>query len=393
MRTQARRCSLLVLADRADDTRVRTFSWSCPERVSLPCDSMKDIPGSVWGSAGAILADGRTCACSMHGDWAMELYLRSLRPVQLRLVAAIERLGKLSLAAHACGMTVPAASRMLSEIEGKLGVALFERDAKGMTPTPPGKVLGRCALKIVHEIDQMAHDFMAHHDGAAGSVRIGAVTGAALAAVIPATLQMKQRAPFLKVSLDVSSSSRLMWGLERGEFDFAICRVAPGVDAREFEVSPARDEAVLLMVRRQHALAHRDRLLLAEIADLPWTMQEQGAPIRHAIEIAFRGEGVDMPRDLIETASVVAIMALLRDSDIIAAVTQEVADLLLRPPFSADLTLLKTLKPIIIEPYHVLRPRDRSLSAGAKLMLSLVKTFLDQNGVTNSGKEDGDQIN
>lgn len=308
----------------------------------------------------------------------MELYLRSLRPVQLRLIAAIGRLGKLRLAADACGMTVPAASRMLTEIEAKLGVALFERDAKGMKPTAPGKVLGRHAQKVVLDIDQLAQDFVAHHHGAAGSVRIGAVTGAALAVVIPAILQLKRDAPLMKVSLDVSPSSRLMWGLERGEYDFAICRLERGVDAADFDVSPARDEAVLLMVHRHHELSCRDRLLLEELADYPWTMQEHGAPIRHAIEIAFRQEGVSMPLNLIETASVVAIMALLRDSDVIAAVTQEVADLLLKPPFSADLALLTTRNPITIEPYHILRPRDRSLSAGAERMLALVKTLLER---------------
>lgn len=323
----------------------------------------------------------------------MNLYLRSLRPVQLRLIAAIGRLGKLRLAADACGMTVPAASRMLTDIEVKLGVALFERDARGMKPTASGKVLGHHALKVVHNIDQMAHDFAAHHEGTAGSVRIGAVTGAALAAVIPAILQLKRKAPLLKVSLDVSSSSRLMWGLERGEYDFAVSRLERGANAGDFDVSPARDEEVLLMVHRRHELARRDHLLLAEIADHPWTMQEHGAPIRHAIEIAFREEGVDLPLNLIETASVVAIMALLRDSNVIAAVTQEVADLLLKPPFSADLVLLKTHNSIVIEPYHILRPRDRSLSAGAEQMLALVKTLLEREKVTNSDKWFGDEIN
>ncbi|MGP9806115.1 LysR family transcriptional regulator [Paracoccus sp. NSM] len=320
----------------------------------------------------------------------MDLYIKSLRPIQLRLIAAIDRLGKLKLAADACGMTVPAASRMLSEIEGKLGVALFERDAKGMKPTPLGKVLGRHARKVVHDLDQLAQDFVAHHAGTAGLVRIGAVTGAALAAVIPSILQLKRKAPLLKVSLDVSSSSRLMWGLERGEYDFAICRLERGVSAGDFDISPARDEAVLLMVHSGHELAHRDHLLLAEVADYPWTMQEQGAPIRRAIEMAFRHEGAELPLNLIETASVVAIMALIRDSDVVAAVTQEVADLLLAPPFSADLVLLKTRHPIAIEPYHVLRPRDRSLSAGAEQMLALVKEFLTLPSVTKTDNTDPD---
>lgn len=308
----------------------------------------------------------------------MTSYIRSLRPVQLRLITVIARHGKLRLAADACGMTVPAASRMLADMEAKLGTALFERAAKGMRPTPAGQVLTRHARKLVHDMDQMAQDFALHLGGQGGTVRVGAVTGAALAAVIPAILQLKQHAPMVDVSLDVSSSSRLMWGLERGEYDFALCRLGPEGDAHDFDFSPARNEAVLLMVRCQHALADREVVSLSELTAYPWTMQEKGAPIRHALEIAFREEGVPLPSNLIKTSSVVAIMALLRASDVIAVVTEEVADLLLSPPYSADLVLLRTERPIEIEPYHVLRPTDRTMSAAATRLLDLVSDFLNE---------------
>lgn len=314
----------------------------------------------------------------------MNLYLRSLRPVQLRLVAAIARHGKLRLAAASCGMTVPAASRMLTDMETQLNAALFERTAKGMRPTPSGEVLARHARKLTHDLDQMAQDFTAHLSGRGGSVRVGAVTGAALALVIPAILRLKHETPQVEVLLDVSSSSRLMWGLERGEYDFTLSRLAPEAHAPDYEISAGRDESILLMVRRGHPMAGRDPAALADLVEYPWTMQDRGAPIRHALDIAFHDEGIALPENLIKTASVVAIMALLRDSDVIAVVTHEVADLLLSPPFSADLVLLRLPRPIVIEPYHILRPRDRILSAAAKRLLDLVEQNLAGMTVTNS---------
>lgn len=308
----------------------------------------------------------------------LTVYLRSLRPVQLRLITAIARHGKLSLAADACSMTTPAASRMLADVETQLGAELFERTPKGMLPTPAGNVLAAHARKLVHDIDQMAQDFGAHLSGTGGSVRVGAVTGGALAAVIPAVLQLKQDTPSVDVSLDVSSSSRLMWGLERGEYDFTLSRVGPNDYSREFDIYPARDEAVLLMVRRDHPMAGASNISLAELRDQFWTMQDRGAPIRHALEIAFHEEGAALPDNIVKTASVVAIMALLRNSNVIAVVTQEVVDLLLSPPFCADLVLLKTMRPIRIEPYHILRPRDRLLSAAAERLLSLVQAKLER---------------
>ncbi|MGK7659846.1 MULTISPECIES: LysR family transcriptional regulator [unclassified Marinovum] len=308
----------------------------------------------------------------------MTLYLRSLRPVQLRLISAIARHGKLRLAADTCNMTTPAASRMLAEIESQLGTELFTRTPKGMLPTPAGRVLVNHARKLVHDIDQMAQDFAAHLGGTGGSVRVGAVTGGALAAAIPAILDLKSEAPLVDVALDVSSSSRLMWGLERGEFDFTLSRVGPHDYSRDFEIHPAGDEAVLLMVRRGHPMAEAGEVTLAELRDQAWTMQDRGAPIRHALEIAFHEEGTDLPANLIKTASVVAIMALLRDSDVIAVVTHEVADLLLSPPFCADLALLRTVRQIRIEPYHILCPRDRLMSPAAQRLLALVQARLDR---------------
>ncbi|MBK4216716.1 LysR family transcriptional regulator [Paracoccus caeni] len=302
----------------------------------------------------------------------MQLYLRSLRPVQLRLIAAIALHGKLGLAADACAMTMPAASRMLADMEENLGAGLFTRMPRGMVLTPIGEVLARHARKLASDVDRMAEDFIAHSSGIGGTVRVGAVTGAALTAVIPATLRLKDKAPLVEVALDVSSSSRLMWGLERGEYDFALCRPGSGAHGPDFDISHARQESALFMVRRAHPLAENPNPSLRDLADFPWTMQDQGAPIRRALELAFHEDGVPLPRNLIKTASVVAIMALMRDSDIIAVVTEEVADLLLQPPYAADIALIRPARPVLIEAYHILQPRHRIISAAASELLAMV---------------------
>ncbi len=306
----------------------------------------------------------------------MGLYLRSLRPVQLRLIAAIAQQGKLRLAADICGMTTPAASRMLADMETQLETDLFERRPKGMVPTPAGEVLVRHAGKLVHGVDQMAAEFGAHLGGKGGAVRVGAVTGGALAIVIPAILEMKRDSPQVDVSLDVSSSAQLMQGIERGAFDFTLSRLGSYDYSRDLEIIPAQTESILLMVRRGHPLAGAGPVSLTDLRDALWTMQDRGAPIRHALEIAFHDEGVDLPENLIKTSSVVAIMALLRDSDVIAVITQEVADLLLSPPYGADLVLLETRKPIAIEPYYVLCPRDRRMSPAARGLLERIRARL-----------------
>ena len=59
-------------------------------------------------------------------------FLDNMRPVQSRLLVEIADSGQLQRAAQACAMTQPAASRMLADIEDRLGTVLFERLPKGM---------------------------------------------------------------------------------------------------------------------------------------------------------------------------------------------------------------------------------------------------------------------
>ena len=60
-------------------------------------------------------------------------------------------------AAELTGMTQPAASKMLGELEDSLGVKFFERHARGVEPTWYGEILVRHARTAMSEMDR-AHD-------------------------------------------------------------------------------------------------------------------------------------------------------------------------------------------------------------------------------------------
>ena len=64
--------------------------------------------------------------------------LSRLRMRQVLLLLVIERHGTLRAAAAELGVTQPAASKMLRELEGSLGHALFERVGRGLRLTPSG---------------------------------------------------------------------------------------------------------------------------------------------------------------------------------------------------------------------------------------------------------------
>ena len=67
-----------------------------------------------------------------YSNWFVRARLKTR---QLLLLAAMEEEGNVRRAADVLGMTQPAASRLLKELEDMLGVSLFDRTPHGMHAT------------------------------------------------------------------------------------------------------------------------------------------------------------------------------------------------------------------------------------------------------------------
>ncbi|HBM61582.1 LysR family transcriptional regulator [Salipiger marinus] len=304
--------------------------------------------------------------------------LTDLRPAQARLIAAIADHGQLQVAASLCRMTQPAASRLLTDLERQLGTKLFQRTPKGMEPTPAGALLARHARRLQHDLARLADDFTDLRTGRGGVVRVGAVTGPALGQLVPAVQQLKTQTPSVDVSIEVAPSLTLVQALDRGELDFVLARLPPQMDEQDFVVEPARDEIVQLLVRASHPLLDRGPVGMAALRDMRWILQVRGAPIRNAIDTAFHDAGLAAPQDVISTSSLLAIIALLKDSDAVAPMSKEVIDLMLEPPVSADLRRLELDRLLTVAPYLIMQARGRVLPRAAERLLLLVQASIRQ---------------
>jgi DNA-binding transcriptional LysR family regulator len=291
----------------------------------------------------------------------MKLNVHNLNLRHLRLVHAIADAGQLSIAANQLALTQPAASRTLAEIERLVGEPLFHRNPKGMLPTEIGHVLCRHADTIVGQLGSTVADLNAYQAGLSGTVRIGAVTGPAVAYVVPTVQALKREAPLADVSIDVAPSIELVEGLLRDTYDIVLARVPTHVDARLLEIRRGRVEEVRVLARKEHPLEDVADLGFRDLVDQTWIIQQAGMPIRDAIIQAFINRNLPVPQDVIDTASLVFTIGYLLKSDALAAVTAEVAELLLstRPEGLIEIQLSEEL---ILSPYHLIRCKGRANS-------------------------------
>ncbi len=288
-----------------------------------------------------------------------------------RLIRAIGETGQLSLAADRLALTQPAASRTLKEIEAVLGQPAFHRHPKGMSPTPVGEVLARHAETIMNDLLHADSELMAFEAGRSGEVRVGAVTGAAVAYVVPAIQELADEAA--EFSVEVAPSEVLMAQLLRGDLDFILSRVPQGTDIQRLEILGGRVEVLKFLVRQGHELLARRQLEIGELQHLTWVTQAAGMPIRSTIDQAFLAENMAPPKSIINSPSILFMSAYLRSSDAVTAVASEVADLL-QATQGGQLRALDMAKANIMTPYHLIRDRSRQLNPLCLRLLALVAT-------------------
>jgi len=302
----------------------------------------------------------------------MDHLLNRLQLKEFRLILAISETGQLAMAAERLSLTQPAASRLLAGIERKIGIAAFHRHPKGMVATPVGAILARNAQSLINGIVEALREVRSVGAGRAGIVRVGAVTGGAVAFVVPAIQQLKKTASGVDVHVDVGPSDMLIDGLVRGDYDFVLSRIPAQVDARDFQILPGREEIVRFVVRAGHALAGRGPLSLKDLSGFEWVIQPMPTPMRQAVEAAFIAHQVALPNDIVNTTSLLVMIAYLASSQAIAPTSGEVAELISAGAFGASISVLDVIEPVIVHPYHLLTRKTHVMSPLAERLRRLV---------------------
>jgi DNA-binding transcriptional LysR family regulator len=250
--------------------------------------------------------------------------LRQLRPLQLKLLAALAEAGALGTAAARVGIAQPAASRLMAEMEALLGLALHERHGRGLRLTPVGAALARRAQRIQIELADAAHDILEAATGRTGVVRVGAGTGPALNLVLPALKDLQHSHPGLRSEVTVATSDTLCEQVRDGRLDFALAR--PGPQDAELDARLIAGEPVSLVVRRGHPLLVLPRIEAADLMRHDWVMGDDKTLLTQSVIARLVALQLPMPPRRISTSSFLFTLALITQTDCIAPLATPVVE-------------------------------------------------------------------
>lgn len=255
-------------------------------------------------------------------DW----YLRSrLKMRQVLLLAALDEHRNMHRAAASLSMTQPAATRMLADLERLLGMRLFERSARGLTPNAYGESLVRHARVMLATLDHARDDINALVSGTEGKIVLGTLLVAAPVLVPRAVARFKERHPGHTVLIREGTSAVLTPRLLRGELDLIVGRASSDLAGEGLKFEAFYREPMQVVARPAHPLASRRGLRLARLAGEQWIVPTPEAAYRRRLEGAFRQAGVEPPRRIVESHSILTNIALVRETDMLAVMPRDVA--------------------------------------------------------------------
>jgi len=203
---------------------------------------------------------------------------------ELEYLVALAKYRHFGKAAEACLVSQPTLSAQIKKLEDELGVALVERDSRGVILTSYGHETAARARQILVEIEQLKQSVQQNQNPEAGTLRLGIFPTLGpylLPHVVPA---VRKRFPNLELLLIEEKSINLLSRLRDGEIDAAV--LALPVNDTQLRTEFLFEERFLLAVPNSHPFARRASIRLRELVDHDLMLLEDGHCLRdQALEI------------------------------------------------------------------------------------------------------------
>jgi DNA-binding transcriptional LysR family regulator len=249
-------------------------------------------------------------------------------------------------------------------------VRLFDRLPRGMEPTIYGETMIRHARMALTSLSLAHDDIVALKAGLVGQVEVGVIMTPAMALLPRAIARIKERAPLMRIGVQLEPSNVLLEKLQHGTLDFMIGRILEKVDTTGLIYEELTEEPACCVVRVGHPLLERKHLKLKDLASLAWILPPPGSVLRHRFDMMFRRAGLEPPSNVVDTTALLLITALLQQTDSLHVMPQDVAQ------YYASLNVLRIVPielPCKMDAFGIIRQQDHLLSPAADLLLKEVR--------------------
>lgn len=235
---------------------------------------------------------------------------RKLKLRDLHTLQVVSNVGSMAKASLELGLSQPAISKAIAEMEQALGVPLLERSSTGVEITPYGSLLVDRVRVIFDEVRQGVEDIRLLADPAQGEVRIG--TTEALTVLLADIIdRLTGKYPRVTFHVSVSDTTTLMRELREREIDIVVTRWNARNAADDVLADVFYDAPLTVLAHRRHPLVREKSLELAELRNARWTLSPPDSFLGRMVGDVFRRHNVDLPQSAVTSLSIYMRLTLL----------------------------------------------------------------------------------
>ncbi len=224
----------------------------------------------------------------------------------LDCLTALARHRHFARAAAECGMSQPAFSMRIRNLEEKLQTQIVRRGNRFQGLTAEGEIVLARARDILDQTRALEDEMRSARGEVVGMLKLGVIPTAAAHAAQLATL-LRARHPGVRMRVDTNNSLALRQGLEDGRFDAALS-YSEGLSSTPLRVEHLYDEHYVLLVPGRLATGGAE-IAWAEAATMPLILLEHGMQNRRILDQIFEGIGAE-PTVVAETDGFTAAVAM-----------------------------------------------------------------------------------
>lgn len=290
-----------------------------------------------------------------------------------RRLQAFVKLGELHhmhAVAHAMGVSQPAISAAIGELEQHLATPLFTRTAKGVLLTDAGAILSFRARRALGELRHVESDMAALKGATGGRVVVGALPLSRSIILPQAICRIIARHPDLRIATVESNFETLAAGLRAGDIDFVLGALRPPESTKDLQSEPLLCNQMAIVARANHPLTRQPAVSVDDLLKEKWIMAGQQTPSRMVFEQAFARISAHLPRTAVETSDLATLRGLLINSNMITAIAAQQLDFEIE---SGTLAVIDFPLPDTVRTIGIIRRMDDHLSPAANALMNAVR--------------------
>lgn len=281
------------------------------------------------------------------------------------------RSGSIGSAAKELGLTQPAVSKIINDVEAYFGIELVVRKNTGVTLTQAGQVMLSWSESITREMKNMVDEMNSMTSNAVVDVSFGFPSLIAFTIMSGMIKKFKEVFPKAQVSMYEAQLSSFLPAVRDGRLDFAIGTLSDEMKLQDLHVEPLFESEFILVASKSRTTGITS---LSALKNEQWVLPQTNMGYYSELLTTLQNNGISS-ENIVKTDSVVTIYNLVLNADFLTVIPCDMT-----APFGSDQFITIPVEEALpVARYAAVWSKNYRIKKAASILVELAKEYSSYN--------------